>query len=206
MRELDPEFLLTAYANGIFPMADQRGVIHWLAPDPRAILPLEGFRTTRSLRAAVRQQRFRCTINTAFEDVVRACADREVGTWISDEIFRAYRELHRLGFAHSVECWAGEELAGGLYGVSIAGAFFGESMFFRRTDASKVALVHLVERMRQRGMSLLDIQFTTPHLLKFGAIEIERQEYERRLWEAVRAPVSFIDGTPRVEWRMTNHE
>ncbi len=201
MRELNPEFLLTAYANGIFPMADDRGAIHWLAPDPRAILPLDEFVTTRSLRAAVRQGRFRCTVNKAFEAVVRSCAAREEGTWISEGIFAAYRELHLLGFAHSVECWAEDELAGGLYGVSIGGAFFGESMFFRRTDASKVALVHLVERMRDRGMSLLDIQFTTPHLVRFGAVEIPRDEYERRLWDAVGDTVSFADGTPHVEWR-----
>lgn len=205
MRELEPEFLLTAYANGIFPMADDRGVLHWLAPDARAVLPLDAFRTTRSLRAAVRQERFECQINTAFPRVVRACAERTEGTWISADIIQAYGDLHRLGFAHSVECWAGDELAGGLYGVSIGGAFFGESMFFNVTDASKVALVHLVERMRDRGMTLLDIQFTTPHLSRFGAVEIPREEYERRLWKAVRQRVSFMDGTPHVDWRQSRN-
>ncbi len=192
--QLAPERLAAAYAAGIFPMADGAGRIHWLAPDPRAILPLDGFKVSRSLRAARRQRDFRVTLNAAFDDVIGACADRPEGTWISRGIRVAYGELHRLGFAHSVEVWKDETLVGGLYGVSLGGAFFGESMFHRVTDASKVALLALVERMRERGFSLLDIQFMTDHLRQFGAQEIPRVEYEERLHRAVRDPCSFVDG------------
>jgi len=190
---LAPERLLAAYAAGIFPMADERGNVHWLAPDPRAVIPLNGFKIARSLRSARRGGAFTITINRAFVDVIEACADRAEGTWISQDIRDAYCRLHQAGYGHSVEAWIGNQLAGGLYGVSIGGAFFGESMFHRVTDASKVALVALVERMRARGFALLDVQFLTEHLRQFGAVEIPRIEYESRLGKATQLPCSFID-------------
>jgi len=190
---LAPERLLAAYAAGIFPMADELGKVHWLAPDPRAVIPVEGFKTSRSLRSARRGGAFTLTINRAFVEVIEACAERADGTWISQDIHDAYCRLHQLGFAHSVEAWMGDQLAGGLYGVAIGGAFFGESMFHRVTDASKVALVVLVERMRERGFTLLDVQFMTDHLRQFGVVEIPRIEYETRLREATQLPCSFVD-------------
>jgi leucyl/phenylalanyl-tRNA--protein transferase len=190
---LSSERLLAAYAAGIFPMADDVGRLHWLAPDPRAIIELGSFKVSRSLRAVRRRRVFRITIDGAFLQVIDACARRPEGTWISKEIKAAYVRLHESGYAHSVEAWKGSELAGGLYGVSIGGAFFGESMFFHVTDASKVALMALVERLRDRGFSLLDVQFMTAHLRQFGAGEIPREEYERRVDEAVRRPCSFVD-------------
>ena len=192
-RDLEPDRLLAAYAVGIFPMAEDDGAIHWFAPDPRAVIELHGLRISRSLRAVLRRETFRVTINTCFEEVMRACADRDEGTWISDEIFEAYTGLHGLGYAHSVEAWQDDELVGGLYGVSIGGAFFGESMFHQVADASKVALVNLVERMRARELILLDIQFMTPHLRSLGATEIPRVEYERRLEGAIRKSCVFDD-------------
>ncbi len=132
-------------------------------------------------------------VNSAFAEVIAGCADRREGTWISNDMKDAYRVLHRLGYAHSVEAWRGEELAGGLYGVAIGGAFFGESMFHRVTDASKLALVYLIERMRGRGFALLDVQFLTEHLQRFGAVEIPRTEYERRLRHALSLSCSFVD-------------
>ena len=190
---LAPERLLAAYAAGIFPMADEGGRIHWLAPDPRAIIELGAFKPSRSMRSARRRGVVTITIDGAFAEVIEACADRPEGTWISPDIHDAYCELHRLGFAHSVETWKEDQLAGGLYGVVIGGAFFGESMFHRVTDASKVALMVLVQRMRERGFTLLDVQFLTEHLRQFGAVEIPRAEYERRLREAVQRPCSFVD-------------
>ncbi|MBU0717062.1 MAG: leucyl/phenylalanyl-tRNA--protein transferase [Planctomycetes bacterium] len=192
--DLSPEVLLAAYVTGIFPMADEAGEVHWLAPDPRAIIELDGFTVSRSLRAVIRREGFEMTVNQAFPDVIEACADRVEGTWISPEIKEAYGVLHDLGFCHSVEVWQDGWLAGGLYGVAIGGAFFGESMFHRISDASKVALVHLVSRMRERGFTLLDVQFMTEHLRQFGAVEIPRIDYERRLGEAVRKPCSFVEG------------
>jgi leucyl/phenylalanyl-tRNA--protein transferase len=190
---LAPERLLAAYAAGIFPMADEGGRIHWLAPDPRAIIELGAFKPSRSMRSARRRGLFTITINRAFAEVIEACADRPEGTWISRDIHDAYCELHRLGFAHSVETWKENQLAGGLYGVAIGGAFFGESMFHRVTDASKLALMVLVERMQERGFTMLDVQFLTEHLRQFGAVEVPRVEYERRLREAVQRPCSFVD-------------
>ncbi len=191
--DLSPENLLTAYANGIFPMADDQGEIHWFSPDPRAIIELETFKASRSLRAAVRQGLFEVTINREFDSVIARCADRAEGTWISDRIARAYQTLHRLGFAHSVESWRDGQLAGGLYGVSLYGAFFGESMFHQVTDASKVALVCLIERMRERGLVLLDVQFMTEHLRTLGAIEISAVDYGRRLAHALSLSCTFAD-------------
>lgn len=191
--ELQPEILLSAYAAGIFPMADRRGRIEWFSPPRRAIIELHDFKVPRSLRQRARRGGFDIRINTCFEQVIRLCADRLGGTWISPEIIAAYCRLRELGFAHSVETFYGDELAGGLYGVSLGGAFFGESMFTRRTDGSKLALLALVDRMRARRMTLLDIQFLTPHLARFGASQIPRKAYLARLHQALRLPVSFAD-------------
>lgn len=188
-----PEILLGAYASGYFPMAESReGEIRWYSPDPRAIIPLPGFRVTRSLLQTVKKNVFAVTVDMAFEEVMRGCADRKE-TWISEEIIRSYLGLFSLGFAHSVESWRGDELAGGLYGVALGAAFFGESMFSRRRDASKVALVHLVDRLRARKFELLDTQFITPHLAQFGTKEISREEYLKRLRSAIRKKRSFRD-------------
>ena len=190
---LDPDFLLIAYANGYFPMAVSReGSIEWFSPDPRAIIPLDSFKTSRSLARTIRKGTFHIRVDTAFESVIRWCAKREE-TWISEEIVQAYCELHRRGYAHSVEAWHDEQLAGGLYGVALRGAFFGESMFSRITDASKVALVALVERLKERHYTLLDTQYMTEHLRRFGAIEIPRSDYLQRLAVALSFDLSFTD-------------
>lgn len=192
--ELTPEVLLSGYMQGIFPMAHDDGRIYWYAPDPRAILPLDGLHVSQSLRRVIHRGLFEVRFNTAFEAVIAACAapapDREQ-TWISAEIQSAYVELHRLGFAHSVEAWAGGELVGGLYGVSIRGFFAGESMFSRQRDASKVALYYLVQRLRARGFRLLDVQFVTPHLLRLGAVEVPRQRYLAQLRQALAVATRF---------------
>lgn len=188
---LTPEVVLHAYRSGVFPMADADGQIYWFSPDPRCILPLERFHVTRSLRQVVRRGAFEARIDTAFDAVIAACADRPEGTWISEEVEAVYRTLSLRGHAHSVECWQGGRLVGGLYGVAIAGAFFGESMFTRVSNASKVALVHLVERLKERGFGLLDAQWSTPHLRTFGAIEVPRREYLRRLRVALALPCAF---------------
>lgn len=188
---LTPEVLVAAYANGIFPM-DVDGEIRWFSPDPRAIIPLDTFHASHTLMQTYRQGRFEIRINTAFEQVMRGCADREEGTWISEEILDSYTQLHHMGLAHSVETWHGDELAGGLYGVALGGAFFGESMFSRRRDASKVALVGLVERMKSRGFMLLDTQFITEHLARFGAVEIPADDYLARLRTALQTPAQFV--------------
>ncbi|MBN1491460.1 MAG: leucyl/phenylalanyl-tRNA--protein transferase [Phycisphaerae bacterium] len=184
--------LIAAYQQGIFPM-DVDGELHWFSPDPRAILPVDGFRVSRTLRQRCRQGTYKIRIDERFTEVMRACADRSEGTWISDAIVDAYTKLHTLGLAHSVEAYDADGLAGGLYGVTLGGAFFGESMFHRRRDASKVALVALVERMRERGYRLLDVQFTTPHLEQFGVIEIPRAEYLDRLAKATGTRCRFAD-------------
>ncbi len=174
-------------------MATHRtGRIEWFSPDPRAIIPLDGLRVSRSLRRTLKRNLFTIRINSAFERVMRACADR-AETWISEEIISAYTALHERGFAHSVETWHGAQLVGGLYGVAIGGAFFGESMFSRMADASKVALVHLVERLRQRGFLLLDTQYITEHLRRLGAIEVSRSRYLRLLSKAIAVNTSFLD-------------
>jgi leucyl/phenylalanyl-tRNA--protein transferase len=189
---LTPEVLVAAYSQGIFPM-DVQGTIEWFSPDPRAIIELDKFKASRSLRAAYRQQRFEIRINTNFAQVIRACSDRKEGTWISQEIIAAYTHLHESGLAHSVESWEDDQLVGGLYGVALGGAFFGESMFHLRTDASKVALVALVERMRERKFVLLDVQFKTGHLESLGAKEIPRKDYLARLEAALEVETSFVD-------------
>jgi leucyl/phenylalanyl-tRNA--protein transferase len=187
---LTPELVLDAYRAGIFPMADE-GELYWFSPNPRCVFPLDAFHVPRSVRQTIRRGKFEVRVDTAFDDVIAACADRPEGTWISDEIMHVYRALHRQGHAHSVECWHAGQLAGGLYGVTLGGAFFGESMFTRVTDASKVALVALVERLRARGFMLLDTQWCTPHLARFGAQYIPRSEYRRRLNLALALPVRF---------------
>ncbi|HTV03124.1 MAG TPA: leucyl/phenylalanyl-tRNA--protein transferase [Luteitalea sp.] len=190
---LDAELLLRAYALGWFPMGSgRRGRIEWFSPDPRGILPLETFHAPSRLRRVVRQSRFDVRWDTAFEPVMRACAERDE-TWITDDIVASYVALHRLGHAHSVETWQDETLVGGLYGVSIGGAFFGESMFHSATDASKVALVALVERLRVRGYALLDTQWVTPHLAQFGGLEIPRADYLERLAVALPLDCRFDD-------------
>ncbi len=193
LRDLSPDILLAAYTRGIFPMGGPYGEVSWYSPDPRTVLPLEAFHVPRTLRQRCRQGRFDLRIDADFSAVIHACADRKEGTWITGDIIEAYTRLHRLGHAHSVESWQADRLVGGLYGVALGGAFFGESMFHRVTDASKVALVHLVERLRERGYVLLDVQFTTPHLRRFGAIEIPRDEYLRRLDHAFGLSCRFVD-------------
>lgn len=183
---LEPGLLVHAYRQGIFPMGMEDGSIGWFSPDPRGIIPLDGFHVPDRLRRVLRSGRFTTSFDRDFEGVMRACAaDREEGTWITEEIVASYVALHRLGLAHSVEVWRGRALVGGLYGVHLAGSFFGESMFHTETDASKVALVTLVAHMRDRGFTLLDIQWVTPHLARFGAIEIPREDYLIRLAEAL---------------------
>jgi leucyl/phenylalanyl-tRNA--protein transferase len=193
---IDPVLLVAAYRQGVFPMAVEDGAIAWFSPDPRGVIPLETFHVPSRLARVVRRGTFEIRIDHDFERVIRACADRgdDDGTWISEDIVEAYVELARLGLAHSVEAWQDEQLAGGLYGVHLGGAFFGESMFHRVTDASKVALVALVERLRARGFTLLDTQWITPHLEQFGAVEIPRAEYVRRLEDAIARPCRFVDG------------
>jgi leucyl/phenylalanyl-tRNA--protein transferase len=187
---LTPELIVAAYCRGIFPMADEAGEIGWYSPDPRAVFPLDAFHVPRSLAKTIRRRTFEVRVDTAFEAVMRGCADRDL-TWISEDIVRSYTALHRLGLAHSVEAWREGRLVGGLYGVSLGGAFMGESMFSRETDASKVCLVFLVERLRERGYVLLDSQMATEHLAKFGQIEIPRREYLRQLRAALKLERTF---------------
>jgi leucyl/phenylalanyl-tRNA---protein transferase len=184
MQQLSPQLLLSAYVQGVFPMAEDDGTVYWYDPDPRTILPLDGFHIPQRLARTVRQQRFELRTDTDFRGVMQACAERE-RTWISKELIEMYTTLHRAGFAHSVEAWRDGRLLGGLYGVAIRGLFAGESMFSREREASKVALVHLVERLRAGGYELLDVQFTNPHLLQFGVVEIPRDEYHERLERAL---------------------
>jgi leucyl/phenylalanyl-tRNA--protein transferase len=193
---LTPDMLLAAYSSGIFPMADEDGSIGWYEPSIRAVIPLgDGFHVPGRLARTVRSGRFTLRVDTAFDEVVRACAAAAPGretTWISGEIVRAYGELHQLGVAHSVESWREGRLVGGLYGVAIGGLFAGESMFHTERDASKVALVYLVERLRRGGFVLLDSQYIVgPHMLQFGTVEITRAEYHRRLRAALRVAASF---------------
>jgi leucyl/phenylalanyl-tRNA--protein transferase len=192
--KLTSHLLLNAYSQGIFPMADEDGTIFWYEPDPRAIIPLNTFHVPHSLARAIRRGGFEVRIDTAFRTVIKACAEPAPGrqiTWISPEIIEAYNELHTLGFAHSVEIWIDGQLVGGLYGVALGGLFAGESMFSWVKDSSKIALVHLVERLRRGGFCLLDTQFMTEHLRRFGAIEIPRDEYQVRLAHALTVWARF---------------
>ena len=188
---IEPELLLQGYRLGVFPMAMEDDSVEWFSPDPRAILPLEDFHVPHALRRLLRRSVFETTINKAFSKVIAACAKRE-DTWINPEIIESYTRLHELGRAHSVEAWKQGRLAGGLYGVAVGGAFFGESMFYSVTDASKIALVALVEHLRARKFVLLDTQWLTPHLQQFGGIEISRNHYLRLLRRAVELPRKFL--------------
>jgi leucyl/phenylalanyl-tRNA---protein transferase len=190
---LTPEGVLRAYCQGIFPMADERsGEVLWFRPDPRAIIPVDGFHVSRSLARTLRRAHFEIRVDTDFEGVMRGCAHRPEGTWISERFVEVYGALHLAGQAHSVEAWREGRLVGGTYGVALGGAFLAESMFHRETDASKVALGALVVRLRERGFILLDVQYVTPHLESLGAVEITRREYERRLAEALRLDCRFV--------------
>ena len=187
--------LLEAYASGVFPMAEsaESDDIFWVDPQMRGILPLDGLHISKSLRKDIRKSGLQVHVNRRFLDVVHACAEREE-TWINHEILSLYQDLHRMGYAHSVEVWDGETLVGGLYGVALGGAFFGESMFSHRANASKIALVHLVARLRVGGFSLLDTQFVTDHLERMGAREVPRRIYHKLLDTALNLPADF--------WRM----
>jgi leucyl/phenylalanyl-tRNA---protein transferase len=189
--DLTPEMVVRAYCVGVFPMADGRdGEVGWYSPDPRALIPLDedGFKVSRSLGKRVRSGCYQVTMDRAFDEVIRACAQRracDVDTWISPRIVEVYCALHKAGLAHSVEAWVGDDLVGGLYGVALGGVFFGESMFHRATDASKVCLVALVEHLRRQRFEMLDVQFVNPHLEQFGVVELGRDEYLERLAGAI---------------------
>ncbi len=188
--KITSDIVLKAYATGIFPMSEGRDEpeMFWVDPEKRGILPLEDFHLSRRLRRTVRQEPFTIRIDSAFDQVMSACAEPASGrwtTWINLEIQELFTELHERGAAHSIEAWEGDELVGGLYGIALGAAFFGESMFSRRTDASKVALVHLVARLRLASFLLLDTQFITEHLRQFGAVEISRADYHSRLSRAL---------------------
>ena len=189
---LTPDLLLRAYASGIFPMSESRGDpgMFWVDPRQRGVLPLDGFHISRSLARRIRKRDYRISLNEDFGRVVSACAARE-DTWISFGIEGLYAGLHDLGFAHSLEVWDGPVLAGGVYGVALGGAFFGESMFSERTDGSKRALAHLTHHLKACGFTLFDTQFITPHLASLGALEIPRAEYRARLWEALEIDTSI---------------
>ncbi|SIO11510.1 leucyl/phenylalanyl-tRNA--protein transferase [Rhodovulum sp. ES.010] len=190
--DLTPRMLLSAYATGIFPMAESRDDpgLFWVNPRRRGIFPLDDFHISRSLARRIRRDPFTIRVNRDFAGVVAGCADRDE-TWINETIFALYRELHALGHAHSLEVWEGDLLVGGVYGVTLGGAFFGESMFSRRTDASKIALAYLVDRLGAGGFRLFDTQFVTPHLSRLGAIEVSRAAYMARLQEALETPADF---------------
>ncbi len=196
MIELSPELILKAYACGVFPMAERKDEpsVFWVDPDFRGVIPLDEFHLPRRLARTVRSGKYQISVNQAFDQVIRNCAERtpeRAESWINSGIVEVYNELHRRGNAHSVECWTGEELVGGLYGVSLGAAFFGESMFSRERDASKVALVHLVERLRAGGYTLLDTQFVTAHLTGFGAVELPRETYLEQLRAALERQATF---------------
>jgi leucyl/phenylalanyl-tRNA---protein transferase len=196
MLELTPDILLRAYAIGVFPMSEDRDdpELFWVDPRTRGIIPLDDVHVSRRLAKTIRADRFTVTYDTAFEATMEGCAesaDDRPKTWINDRIITLYTSLHRMGRAHSVECRVNGELVGGLYGVSMGGAFFGESMFSRVRDASKVALIHLIARLRGGGYTLLDTQFITDHLKQFGAIEITRSDYRRRLENALKLDAHF---------------
>jgi leucyl/phenylalanyl-tRNA--protein transferase len=208
MPALTPDLLLCAYASGLFPMANDRHdpTIHWIDPKRRGVLPLHRFHQPRSLRKTIRRGLFEVRVDRAFSQVIEACAEarpERPRTWLNDELIALYCALHRRGYAHSVEAWADRRLVGGVYGVSLGAAFFGESMFTRARDASKVALAALVERLSAGGYRLLDTQFVTDHLRRFGAIEIARERYRRELQRALATSAVFysdagavVSGTP----------
>jgi leucyl/phenylalanyl-tRNA---protein transferase len=197
MPDLTPELLLQGYAMGIFPMAEHRDDpdIFWVDPRLRGVFPIDGFHISRSLARTMRRTAFTVSINTAFSDVVKGCADRE-DTWINAEIFALYQALHDRGAAHSIEVWDGDDLVGGVYGVTLGAAFFGESMFSRRDNASKIALACLIDRLKRGGFTLFDTQFLTPHLASLGAVEITRDAYHKRLEEALERAADFEGPAP----------
>lgn len=194
MSTLTPELLLHAYSIGIFPMAEHRNDpdIFWVDPRQRGIIPLDGFHLSRSLARFMRRSDWTVTTDSAFDAVVQACANRP-NTWINERIAELYGQLHAMGHAHSIEIWEGEALAGGVYGVSLGGAFFGESMFSGRTNGSKTALACLVDRLRRSGYTLFDTQFLTEHLQSLGGIEIPRDAYQEQLSEAITVTASFSE-------------
>lgn len=199
-----PDLLLRAYASGVFPMARSRSgrTLYWVDPDDRGIIPLDAFHAPRSLLKTVRRGAFDVTVDTAFRAVLEGCAAPAPGrteTWINDAIFKLFCQLHDMGHAHSVECWRQGRLVGGLYGLQLGAAFFGESMFSRETDASKVALCHLVARLRGGGFTLLDTQFITDHLQRFGAREIPRAQYHRLLTDALKRQARFDGDYPAAD-------
>ncbi|MCX8477250.1 MAG: leucyl/phenylalanyl-tRNA--protein transferase [Sphingomonas sp.] len=203
--DLEPDLVLRAYAMGVFPMADHRlaSSVYWVEPKLRGILPLDRFHLSRSLRKTILADRFRVTVDTAFDRVIRLCAESATDrpdTWINGPIERVFTELHRRGFAHSIECWDGDRLAGGLYGLALGRAFFGESMVTRVRDASKVAFAHLVARLRAGGFTLLDCQFQTEHLATLGAVEVPRDDYVALLGAALGdSAAGLSSGAPSVD-------
>lgn len=196
MNFLSADDLIYGYMNGIFPMADADGTLYWYSPDPRAIIPLDTYKPSKSLRPILNKQQFEIRVNVDFEGVMKGCAlprQDEESTWISDEIISAYSELHRMGFAHSVETYENNELVGGLYGVAIGGVFFGESMFHTVSNASKVAFHYLIEILKQQSYDLLDTQFINDNVRRFGAIEIPKSEYIKLLKKALLKKAHFIE-------------
>jgi leucyl/phenylalanyl-tRNA--protein transferase len=188
---ISPNILLGAYSMGYFPMADENKNVSWFSPDPRTIIPLENYNVPRSTKQLIKKQIFRIGIDTNFEAVIRGCASRKE-TWISEEIIESYVELHRLGFAHSVESIDSEGIEGGLYGVALGSAFFGESMFSLKSGASKVALAFLIKHLSEKGFTLLDTQYSTPHLQTFGSTEIPKKKYIQILHQAMTKKASFL--------------
>jgi leucyl/phenylalanyl-tRNA--protein transferase len=191
---LTAETLVYAYASGMFPMAEETGEILWYSPDPRAIIPIDTYKPAKSLKPFINQKRFEIRINTCFEQVMRNCALPRPGeeeTWISEELIAAYTSLHRMGLAHSVEAWQEGKLVGGLYGVALGGAFFGESMFSLVSNSSKVAFHYLVQILREQNYSLLDSQFMNDNVLRYGAVDIPRSEYKKRLAKALKSTCDF---------------
>lgn len=196
MTNLTPDLLLSAYAQGVFPMAHDDGEIYWHSPDPRAILPLNRLHVSQSLQRTIKRHQYEIRLNSSFEAVIKACASPARGreeTWINEDIISAYTILYRLGYAHSVEVWVEGDLAGGLYGISFRGLFAGESMFSWQRDASKIALFYLVNRLRERGYLVLDVQYLTPHLARLGAIEVPRTIYLALLRQALAIDTRFDD-------------
>jgi leucyl/phenylalanyl-tRNA--protein transferase len=191
--DLSPQRLLQAYRSGIFPWYDDDYPVCWWSPDPRAIFELDGFHVSRRFGRTLRSGRFTYTVNQSFAEVMQGCADRDEGTWITADMLSAYEILHELGWAHSVEVWQDSALAGGLYGVAVGGLFAGESMFHRRPDASKAGLAFTIDRLRERGFSLFDIQMITGHTASLGAVEIPRTDYLARLKTALQCATTFAD-------------
>ena len=197
MVKLTPELILQAYISGIFPMADSRDAsdINWYDPELRGLLPIKDLHVPKKLQRTIKKAPYKITFDKAFSDVMTACADVRPDTWINDEIIALYSELHDMGYAHSVEAWQDKKLVGGLYGIAYGGAFFGESMFSTASDASKISLVYLVDRLLHQGFELLDTQFINEHLKQFGAYEIPREKYHKLLSDAIKKDVSFYSNS-----------